>query len=309
MQPSNDKLLNEIAELQKAVGKLWQTVDEAKISTAEESRKVGDKLDTWIDTNRILLESTQELLKVIVLNSQEVQRSAQSYEKGSRLLSQLQQQLSSFEQVTTELSDTLENLELPATPAIPEFENQALSIDQFSTYQEDLKQTLQNIQSFQQNLAESVEALLKKTGNPDLLKALKTSIHPKTAINLTTWKDSLLAPAALPIAIFGVVMVAIGVGLGWTSTQLTKPELAPGAPRQLTLDEAETLRWAKSREGKLARNLVQWNDDLLTNLDCTKDVERLGVTLNVQGKPSTFGYCALWVVPPEERRFEKSKKN
>ncbi|MBD1854785.1 MULTISPECIES: DUF6753 family protein [Leptolyngbya] len=309
MQSSNDKLLTEIAELQKAVGKLWQTVDEAKISTAEESRKVGDKLDTWIDTNRILLESTQELLKVIVLNSQEVQRSAQSYEKGSRLLSQLQQQLSSFEQVTTELSDTLENLELPATPAIPEFENQALSIDQFSTYQEDLKQTLQNIQSFQQNLAESVEALLKKTGNPDLLKALKTSIHPKTAINLTTWKDSLLAPAALPISIFGGVMVAIGVGLGWAGTQLAKPELAPGAPRQLTLDEAETLRWAKTREGKLARNLVQWNDDLLSDLDCTKDVDRLGVTLNVQGKPSTFGYCALWVVPPEERRFEKSKKN
>ncbi|MBD1847578.1 hypothetical protein H6F89_30085 [Cyanobacteria bacterium FACHB-63] len=309
MEPSNDKLLTEIAELQKAVGKLWQTVDEAKISTAEESRKVGDKLDTWIDTNRILLESTQELLKVIVLNSQEVQRSAQSYEKGSRLLTQLQQQLSSFEQVTTELSDTLENLELPATPAIPESENQPLLIEQFSTYQENLKQTLQNIQSLQQNLAESVEALLKKTGNRDLLKALKTLTHSNTAINLTTWKDSLLTPAALPISIFGVVMVAIGAGLGWTGTQLAKPELAPGVPRQLTLDEAETLRWAKSREGKLARNLVQWNDALLTNLDCTEDVDRLGVTLNVQGKPSTFGYCALWVVPPEERRFEKSKKN
>lgn len=309
MQPSNDKLLNEIAELQKAVGKLWQTVDEAKISTAEESRRVGDKLDTWIDTNRILLESTQELLKVIVLNSQEVQRSAQSYEKGSRLLNQLQQQLSSFEQVTTELSDTLENLELPAAPAIPESENQTLSIEQFSTFQESLKQTLQNIQSTQQSLVQSVEALLKKAGDPDLLKTLKTITHQNPAITLTTWKDSLLSPAALLISIFGMAMVAIGVGLGWAGTQLAKPELAPGAPRQLTLDEAETLRWAKTREGKLARNLVQWNDDLLSDLDCTKDVDRLGVTLNVQGKPSTFGYCALWVVPPEQRKFDESKKN
>lgn len=309
MEPSNDKLLTEIAELQKVVGKLWQTVDEAKISTAEESRKVGDKLDTWIDTNRILLESTQELLKVIVLNSQEVQRSAQSYEKGSRLLSQLQQQLSSFEQVTTELNDALENLELPAAPVIPESENQTLSIEQFSTFQESLKQTLQDIQSIQQNLVQSVEALLKKAGDPGLLKMLKTITHQNPAIDLTTWKDSLLTPAALPIAIFGVVMVTIGVGLGWAGTQLAKPELAPGAPRQLTLDEAEALRWAKSREGKLARNLVQWNDDLLANLDCTKDVDRLGVTLNVQGKPSTFGYCALWVVPPEQRKFDEFKKN
>jgi polyhydroxyalkanoate synthesis regulator phasin len=309
VEPSNDRLLTEIAELQKAVGKLWQTVDEGKISTTEESRKVSDKLDTWIDTNRVLLESNQELLKVIVLNSQEVQRSAQSYEKGSRLLTQLQQQLSSFEQVTTELSEALESLELPAAPAIPESENQNVSIEQFSTYQENLKQTLQDIQSLQQNLAESIEALLKKTGNPDLLKALKTRTCSTTAIDLTTWKDSLLTPAALPIAIFSVVMVAIGAGLGWASTQLAKPELAPGAPRQLTLDEAETLRWAKSREGKLARNLVQWNDDLLANLDCTKDVDRLGVTLNVQGKPSTFGYCALWVVPPEQRKFDESKKN
>ena len=309
MSISNDKLLTEIAELQKAVGKLWQTADEAKISTVEESRKVSDKLDTWINTNRVLLESTQELLKVIVLNSQEVQRSAQSYEKGSRLLSQLQQQLTNFEQVTTELNETLQSWEPSPTPILLESENQSLSIEQFSTFQESLNQTLQNIQSLQQSLTQSVEALLKETENPSLPKFLKTTTRPSKTIDLTTWKDELLSPAALPIAVFGLAMVTTGAGLGWASTQLTKPELAPGSPRQLTLEEAETLRWSKTDQGRLARNLIRWNDELLTGLDCTKDVDRLGVTLKVQGKPSTFGYCTLWVVPPRERKFDDSKKN
>ncbi len=309
MVASNDKLLTEIAELQKAVGKLWQTADEAKISTVEESRKVSDKLDTWINTNRVLLESTQELFKVIVLNSQEVQRSAQSYEKGSRLLSQLQQQLTNFEQVTTELNDTLQSWEPSPTPTLLESENQSLSIEQFSTFQKSLNQTLLNIQSLQQSLTQSVEALLKETGNPSLLKSLKTTTRPSKTIDFTTWKDELLSPAALPISAFGIAMVTIGAGFGWASTQLTQPELAPGAPRQLTLEEAETLRWSKTDQGRLARNLIRWNDGLLTGLDCTKDVDRLGVTLKVQGKPSTFGYCTLWVVPPEERTFDDSKKN
>ncbi|WP_422614752.1 DUF6753 family protein [Microcoleus asticus] len=38
---------------------------------------------------------------------------------------------------------------------------------------------------------------------------------------------------------------------------------------------------------KLARNLMKWNSDSLTNLECKKDVRRLGVTLEVAGKPAT----------------------
>jgi hypothetical protein len=49
--------------------------------------------------------------------------------------------------------------------------------------------------------------------------------------------------------------------------------------------------------------LMKWNSDSLTNLECKKDVKRLGVTLEVAGRPATEGFCTIWVEPVEKRRF------
>ncbi|MGB7891087.1 MAG: DUF6753 family protein [Microcoleus sp.] len=54
---------------------------------------------------------------------------------------------------------------------------------------------------------------------------------------------------------------------------------------------------------KLARNLMKWNSDSLTNLECKKDVRRLGVTLEVAGRASTWGFCTIWVEPLKNRKF------
>lgn len=99
--------------------------------------------------------------------------------------------------------------------------------------------------------------------------------------------------------------VGIGVLLGitvppWMGGGLTKE-------RRLTVEEAEALRWAQSKEGKFARNLIKWNSGSLDNLDCTKDVLRLGVTLKIAGRPSTAGFCTIWVQPPEKRQFKKEE--
>jgi hypothetical protein len=42
---------------------------------------------------------------------------------------------------------------------------------------------------------------------------------------------------------------------------------------------------------------MKWNSDSLTNLECKKDVKRLGVTLEVAGRPATSGFCTIWVEP------------
>lgn len=78
---------------------------------------------------------------------------------------------------------------------------------------------------------------------------------------------------------------------------------APGEAVHLTQEQAEALRWATSAEGKFDRDLIEWNSDSLTNLECKKDVKRLGVTLEVAGRPTISGFCTIWVESVEKRKF------
>jgi hypothetical protein len=48
---------------------------------------------------------------------------------------------------------------------------------------------------------------------------------------------------------------------------------------------------------------MKWNSDSLTNLECKKDVRRLGVTLEVAWRESTSGFCTIEVEPVKKRRF------
>ncbi|MEG4118424.1 hypothetical protein QUA43_13240 [Microcoleus sp. N9_B4] len=131
-------------------------------------------------------------------------------------------------------------------------------------------------------IAEAVNSLLRQT-------------------ELTRWRTSALA--LIPAA--GILLVALGAGavMGWMGLLWLQGGFAPGEPVHLTQEQAEALRWATSAEGKFARNLMKWNLDSLSNLECKKEVERLGVTLEVAGRPATSGFCTIWVDPPEQRRF------
>jgi hypothetical protein len=103
----------------------------------------------------------------------------------------------------------------------------------------------------------------------------------------------------------GILLTTLGVGalMGWMGVLWSQGGFAPGEAVHLTQEQAEALRWATSGEGKFARNLMKWNSDGLTNLECKKDVRRLGVTLEVGGRPATEGFCTIWVEPVENRRF------
>ncbi|MEG4576229.1 hypothetical protein QUA56_26695 [Microcoleus sp. N3A4] len=103
----------------------------------------------------------------------------------------------------------------------------------------------------------------------------------------------------------GILLTTLGIGalMGWMGLLWSQGGFAPGKAVHLTQEQAEALRWASSAEGKFARNLMKWNSDSLTNLECKKDVRRLGVTLEVAGRPATSGFCTVWVEPVQKRKF------
>jgi hypothetical protein len=102
-------------------------------------------------------------------------------------------------------------------------------------------------------------------------------------------------------------LLAIAVGIGFLLGLTLPPWLEGGYSsdsKPLTVAEAEVLRWGMSKEGKFARNLLKWNAGSLDQLECLKDAQELPVTLKVQGRPASSGFCLLWVVSPQNRSFK-----
>ncbi|NEO71365.1 DUF6753 family protein [Moorena sp. SIO3H5] len=134
-----------------------------------------------------------------------------------------------------------------------------------------------------------------------------SSYPPKGSMDFPLVKAS---PMTNITAICGAVVLSLvcGLGAGWGLSELSQPKLDPNGSRQLTLDEASTLNWAISKEGKLARNITKWNAGYLDNLQCQKDAIEAGIRLNFGGKKATSGYCLLWVAPPSQRKYIEDHK-
>lgn len=112
---------------------------------------------------------------------------------------------------------------------------------------------------------------------------------------------SLLLLAAGAGALFGFGMFA------WRQSRVEYV----GAARQLTVTEASALQWAMSKEGKFAKDLLTWNQYQFSRnggqLQCVRDAQALNVTLRVEGRDATDGFCTVWVKPPQDRRFKQPK--
>ena len=100
----------------------------------------------------------------------------------------------------------------------------------------------------------------------------------------------------------GLIVAAIGFGV---LTGLSVPVwlgggYASGKPKLLTVEQVESLRWLKSYQGQLARNIVTWNSESLSNLNCTNNPEQRAVVNNAKGKHITreSDYCLLRVKSP-----------
>ncbi|MFB2836599.1 DUF6753 family protein [Floridanema evergladense] len=204
-----------------------------------------------------------------------------------------------------------------------------------SRWQSDLKdsqaiitQELEQVQQFVDNWAQSSRELLERQSKAAItVQSRNISNSVKTLV-----RQAALEKVAHDIwsVIFGSSVVfsaiAIGVVMGLAIPRFTpSPELDPTGLRQLTLKEAaalewglsnegqfaqknaDTIRWAMSNEGKYARQFMSWNQALLSEKNgkklCETEVNRLGVTLTVEGKPSKGGFCTLWTRSPQERQF------
>ena len=101
--------------------------------------------------------------------------------------------------------------------------------------------------------------------------------------------------------------------LGWCGStwyriaRQSQVVLDPSEARKLTLEEAKNLEWAMSSDGRYARKIVDWNEDLIGGQcedDAREFVQEYGITKQIGLRNATSGYCWLWVQPPEKRTFE-----
>jgi hypothetical protein len=98
----------------------------------------------------------------------------------------------------------------------------------------------------------------------------------------------------------GLLIVAIGFGV---LTGLSVPVWLGGGyasveAKKLTRAEVETLRWISSDRGKLARNILTWNSESLSNLACTKTSTQRSLVTREKGKNKSSDYCLLRVKEP-----------
>lgn len=108
------------------------------------------------------------------------------------------------------------------------------------------------------------------------------------------------------VAAAGILFTTLGVGalMGWMGLLWSQGGFAPLEAVHLTQEQAEALRWATSAEGKFARNLMKWNSGQLIDKSCTKDVALEGSSVIFNGRRSTYGFCLVWIEPPENRKFK-----
>ncbi|MBW4430344.1 MAG: hypothetical protein KME28_00865 [Pelatocladus maniniholoensis HA4357-MV3] len=165
----------------------------------------------------------------------------------------------------------------------------------FKHWNQDLARTLELVESVtveRQKVAieRSAYALIHKT----LLqegKNILTSVTPATILLLLILGFGFIMGMIVPTWITSPILGMLGGG--YTQVQSTS----------LTWKELEALKWATSKEGKFAKDLIDWNKGYLDNGDCIKDTQRLGVVLSYYGRKGKSGHCLIWAVPPEKRKF------
>jgi hypothetical protein len=107
---------------------------------------------------------------------------------------------------------------------------------------------------------------------------------------------------SLPFISFCAGMLMIGLAAGLVSGLAIAKLFLPTA--NLSPESVKDLEWVESSNGKLAKNLLVWNRDILKT--CLQDQQSLKEALiRLNGKYVTKGLCALWVLPENQRVYEE----
>ena len=121
-------------------------------------------------------------------------------------------------------------------------------------------------------------------------------------ITLTEKRAARSFKSLVPAGIILSVAVCFGAFAGIT----IPPWLEGGyaTTKKLTTTQADALNWAVSKEGKYARQIMEWNKGYLGG-PCEKDVQELGVRLTYGTQERSNGFCVLWVKPPGQRAVSR----
>ncbi|MBW4532346.1 MAG: hypothetical protein KME09_00230 [Pleurocapsa minor HA4230-MV1] len=145
------------------------------------------------------------------------------------------------------------------------------------------------------NLVEQQERLALNIStakiNTEIHKILKEINHNQGETSFTVSKKySFLKKASCLIA-----LCSFGVGFFVNETAIAKER-----QQNIARHDRETLKWAKSKEGKVAKNIISWNDDLVDG-SCKDKVNSLGLSFQLGNTKTTSGFCVVFVEPVERR--------
>ncbi len=181
-----------------------------------------------------------------------------------------------------------------------------------------------HLETLLEDAPDTLQAVFKHW-NQDLVKTLElveqvTVERQKVAIERSAYalihkallsEGKKILTSITPATILLVFILGMGFILGMTLPTWMNQRIAGmlgGGYTQvqsntLTWQELEAMKWATSKEGKFARNLIDWNRGYLDNGECLTDVQRLGVALSYYGRKAKSGHCLIWAVPSEKRKF------
>ncbi|WP_013325713.1 DUF6753 family protein [Gloeothece verrucosa] len=157
-----------------------------------------------------------------------------------------------------------------------------------------LELTIEDMRKHQQKTSVDAVASTQKL----IAASVKELIGKTEALQLKRPSKVLIPGLALFAAVFGFGFIS---GIGAT---VSVNQLASSGVKIATLDEAITLAWAQSKDGKFARQLYEWNKAYLDSGRCMAEMDKLGVKLSLGGSQIKSGFCALWVVPPGQRKYQ-----
>jgi len=96
-------------------------------------------------------------------------------------------------------------------------------------------------------------------------------------------------------------------GVNLTNRDIAALEWANSELGEKARNNPSAVDWAVSKEGEYARQFMVWNHVLLTqqgkNKICEQDAKKFGITLTLDNQTVNQGYCTLWVLPPEKRKY------
>lgn len=202
----------------------------------------------------------------------------------------------------------LQGVEATGSQLVSGVKDQVKELKQFTTSQrtqikQDIGQVLVLAQQERDKLHQDLASALKVASQKHLA-AVEAQANTLIENAGTKLRGKYLKELVTPVVIAALMLFSLGGLTGWTFHKAAMGELDPAGPRQLSLEQWESLQWAASKDGQLAHNLIEWNQPNLNECLAGQGTGNKSLRLTgYEGRPIKYGICALWVVPPGKRKF------